>query len=142
QGVGLARESPVRVRPGASSSLGGLSESPTIASRLSAEGAFAGSSHYMAPEQLEGREADTRGDLWALGCVLYEMATGRRAYDGSTPASLIASIMKDEPRPIMELAALTPPSLDRVIRACLAKDPEQRWQNAHDVALALRWAAA
>jgi pimeloyl-ACP methyl ester carboxylesterase len=95
----------------------------------------------MAPEQLEGREADARGDLWALGCVLYEMATGRRPYEGSSPASLISSIMKDEPRPVIDIAPLTPPALDRVIRACLAKDPDQRWQSAHDVALALRWPA-
>src|SRR5437899_5421416 len=70
------------------------------------------------------------------------MATGRRAYDGASQASLISAIMKDEPRPMTEIAPMTPPSLDRVIRACLAKDPEQRWQSAHDLALALRWPAA
>jgi pimeloyl-ACP methyl ester carboxylesterase len=122
-------------------SQGALSQSPTIATPLTAEGAFVGTSHYMAPEQLEGREADARSDLWALGCVLYEMATGRHAYDGATQASLISSIMKDEPRPITDLTPLAPLSLERVIRSCLAKDPEQRWQNAHDVALALRWPA-
>jgi pimeloyl-ACP methyl ester carboxylesterase len=118
---------------------GALSQSPTIATPLTTEGTFVGTSHYMAPEQLEGREADARSDLWALGCVLYEMVTGRRTYDGATSASLISAIMKDEPRPMAELAPLAPPSLDRVIRACLAKDPEQRWQNAHDLALELRW---
>jgi pimeloyl-ACP methyl ester carboxylesterase len=101
-----------------------------------------GTSHYMAPEQLEGREADVRSDIWALGCVLYEMATGRRAYEGATSATLISSIMKDEPRPLIDLVPLAPTGLDRVIRACLAKDPEQRWQNAHDVAVALRWPQA
>lgn len=140
---GLAREG----RPGGAwiasgSGPGPMSQSPTIATPLTAEGAFVGTSHYMAPEQLEGYEADARSDLWALGCVLYEMATGRRAYEGSTPASLISSIMKDQPRPTTEFAPLTPAGLDRVLRACLAKDPEQRWQNAHDVALALRWPAA
>jgi pimeloyl-ACP methyl ester carboxylesterase len=140
---GLAREN----RPGGVFSTTGpghgpVSQSPTVITPLTAAGAFVGTSYYMAPEQLEGREADARGDLWSLGCVLYEMATGRRAYEGSSPASLISSIMKDEPRPIIELAPLAPLGLDRVIRACLAKDPEQRWQSAHDVALALRWPVA
>jgi pimeloyl-ACP methyl ester carboxylesterase len=96
----------------------------------------------MAPEQLEGREVDARADIWALGCMLYEMATGKPAFDGATPASLISSIMKDDPRPIADLLPLAPQTLDRVVRACLAKDPEQRWQNAHDVAVALRWPVA
>jgi pimeloyl-ACP methyl ester carboxylesterase len=138
---GLARESRLRGVLRGSGFEAAMSESPTIAAPLTAEGTFVGTSLYMAPEQLEGREPDARGDLWALGCVLYEMATGRRAYDGATSASLISSIMKDEPRPIAEFVPLTPPSLERVIRACLAKDPDQRWQNAHDVALALRWPA-
>ena len=140
---GLARECrPGGVLSATGSGPGALSQSPTIAAPLTAEGAFVGTSHYMAPEQFEGREPDARVDLWALGCVLYEMATGRRAYEGSTPASLLSSIMKDEPRPMVELAPLTPPTLDRVIRACLAKDPDQRWQSARDLALALRWPTA
>jgi pimeloyl-ACP methyl ester carboxylesterase len=138
---GLARERTRGVLSGTGSGPGMLSQSPTIASPLTAEGAFVGTSQYMSPEQLEGREADARSDLWALGCVLYEMATGRRAYDGPTPASLISSIMKDEPRAISELALVAPAHLDRAIRACLVKDPEERWQSAHDLALALRWPA-
>src|SRR5262245_60796192 len=109
---GLARE---RHRAGVLSATGSgsgeMSQSPTIASPLTAEGTFVGTSQYMAPEQLEGREADARSDLWALGCVLYEMATGRRAYEGQTPASLISSIMKDEPRPMAELVPEAAPRL-------------------------------
>jgi Tol biopolymer transport system component len=91
----------------------------------------------MAPEQLEGKEADARADLWALGCVLYEMATGRRAFEGATQASLIGAIMRDAPRPMAELAPLSPPALERVVRHCLAKDPDDRIQTAHDVKLQL-----
>jgi serine/threonine protein kinase len=116
--------------------------SPTVGGPLTAEGSILGTFQYMAPEQLEGREADARSDLWALGCVLYEMATGKRAYEGSTPASLISSIMKDEPRAMTELAPFTPAALDRMVRACLAKDPALRWQSARDLAVALRWPMA
>jgi serine/threonine protein kinase len=139
---GLARERRGGVLSSAGSGPLPMSQSPTIATPLTSEGALMGTSHYMAPEQLEGREADARSDIWALGCVLYEMATGRRAYEGATSATLISSIMKDEPRPLIDLVPLAPTGLDRVIRACLAKDPEQRWQNAHDVAVALRWPQA
>jgi serine/threonine protein kinase len=118
-----------------------MTQTPTVQQPLTAEGTMVGTFQYMAPEQLEGREADARSDLWALGCVLYEMATGRRAYDGQTPASLISAIMRDDPRPMLELAPLTPPALDRVVRSCLVKDPERRWQSAQDLALALRWPA-
>jgi pimeloyl-ACP methyl ester carboxylesterase len=135
---GLAREGR-RAGVLTASGPGTLSQSPTIATPLTTAGAFVGTSNYMAPEQLEGREADARSDLWALGCVLYEMVTGRRTYDGTTSASLISAIMKDDPRPMADLAPHCPPSLERVIRACLAKDPEQRWQSAHDLAIALRW---
>jgi len=140
---GLAREGPragVLIRAVAGS--GAMSQSPTVATPLTTAGSFVGTSQYMAPEQLEGREADERSDLWALGCVLYEMCTGRRAYEGATQASLISSIMKDEPRSMVELAPLAPAGLDRIVRACLTKDPEQRWQSARDLALALRWPAA
>jgi serine/threonine protein kinase len=118
-----------------------LTHSPTVARPLTTEGTIVGTFQYMAPEQLEGKEADARSDLWALGCVLYEMATGRRAFAGTSQASLISSIMKDDPRSILDLAPLTPPSLERAVRQCLAKDPDERWQSAGDLMRELRWIA-
>ena len=118
-----------------------LTSSPTVAAPLTAEGTILGTFQYMAPEQLEGREADARADLWALGCVLYEMATGKRAFDGSTQASLISSIMRDQPRAMSELTPLAPARLERVVKQCLAKDPDERWQSARDVAHELTWIA-
>ncbi len=108
---------------------------------LTGEGMILGTFQYMAPEQLEGREADVRTDLFALGAVLYEMATGHKAFAGSSQASLIGSIMHSTPPPVSTLAALAPPALDRVIATCLAKDPKDRWQTAHDVRLQLAWIA-
>ena len=135
---GLARTN----SPGsfAASSLGStspLSKSPTIAQPLTSAGTLLGTFQYMAPELLDGGEADARSDVWALGCVLYEMATGRRAFDGATQASVISTIMKEEPPPFVEAAPLIPASLAYAVRACLAKDPERRWQSARDVAIAL-----
>ena len=118
-----------------------LTQSPTMASPLTAEGAIVGTFQYMAPEQLEGREADARSDLWALGCVLHEMATGRRAFDGKSQASLIAAIMHVVPAPVSAAAPMAPPALDRVVSACLTKDPADRIQSAHDVKLQLGWIA-
>jgi Tol biopolymer transport system component len=92
----------------------------------------------MSPEQLEGREADSRADIWALGCVLHEMATGQRAFDGRSQASLISAIMTAEPAPISRVAPLSPPALDRVVARCLAKDPDDRWQTARDLMHELR----
>ena len=109
--------------------------------KLTAEGTILGTFQYMAPEQLEGREADARTDIFAFGEVLYEMATGRPAFSGRTRASLIAAILSAEPKPIHELAPATPPALDRVVRRCLAKDPEDRWQTARDLILELKWIA-
>ena len=108
---------------------------------LTQEGTILGTFQYMAPEQLEGREADARTDIFAFGAVLYEMATGRKAFSGTSQASLISAIMKEEPAPIATLQPMTPPALERVVRTCLAKDPEDRWQSAHDIKSELAWIA-
>ena len=138
---GLARATGIVSGSGSGASITGLTQSPTVAQPLTAQGSLVGTFQYMAPEQLEGVEADARCDIWALGCVLYEMATGVRAFAGATQASLISSIMKDQPRPIAELQELSPPGLDRLVRGCLEKDPEERIQTARDVRLHLRWIA-
>jgi eukaryotic-like serine/threonine-protein kinase len=118
-----------------------LTSSPTMTQPLTAEGSIVGTFQYMSPEQLEGREADARSDIFALGAVLYEMATGQKAFVGKSQASLIGSIMKEEPRPVSVVQPMVPPSLDRVVKTCLAKDPDRRYQNAHDVKLQLEWVA-
>jgi eukaryotic-like serine/threonine-protein kinase len=123
------------------SSRAGMTQSPTVAQALTGEGKIVGTFQYMSPEQLEGREADARSDLWALGSVLYEMATGRKPFSGTSTASLIGSIMKEEPRSLAELAPMSPPGLDRIVKRCLAKDPDDRWQSARDVAAELRYIA-
>ena len=132
-------ERPARAR-GSGASLA-MTQSPTAAQPLTAEGTIVGTFQYMAPEQLEGKEADARSDLWALGCVLYEMATGKRAFEGKSQASLIGAIMNTEPPAASQVAPMTPPALDQLVRACLAKDPEERIQTAHDVKLQLQWIA-
>ncbi len=114
---------------------------PTQEPDLTAEGTILGTLQYMAPEQLEGKEADGRTDIFAFGAVLYEMATGRKAFSGTSQASLISAIMKEEPAPISTIQPMTPPVLDRVVKTCLTKDPDERWQTAHDVMLQLKWIA-
>ncbi|MEO5988479.1 MAG: protein kinase [Candidatus Eisenbacteria bacterium] len=145
---GLARATGMAGSPsGSGASMAGLTQSPTVAQALTAEGTLIGTFQYMSPEQLEGREADARSDIWALGCVLYEMTTGRRAFEGRSQASLIAAILEREPATLGEApssasAAGGPPQgLDRLVRACLAKDPEERLQTAHDAKLQLQWIA-
>src|SRR5204863_7676902 len=102
-------------------------------------GTILGTFQYMAPEQLEGKEADARTDIFAFGAVLYEMATGRKAFSGMSQASLIAAILEREPPPVSAVQPLTPPSIDRLVRRCLAKDPEDRWQSAADLGSELKW---
>src|SRR5262245_60502464 len=112
--------------------ISGLSMLPTTprGSNLTAQGTILGTFQYMAPEQLEGKEADTRTDIFALGAVLYEMATGKKAFSGTSQASLIGAILHTEPPSISAIEPMSPPALDRVVRTCLAKDPEERWQSA------------
>src|SRR5215831_12173105 len=131
---GLARESDGAGPAGAALTV-------TKSQPLTAEGSIVGTFQYMAPERLEGKDADQRSDVWALGCVLYEMATGKRAFEGKSQASLISAIMSAEPAPIEQIAPLAPPALDRLVHACLAKDPDERIQTAHDVRLQLGWIA-
>jgi Tol biopolymer transport system component len=119
-----------------------LTAVPTQAAPVTQAGMLLGTVPYMAPEQLEGREADARTDIFALGCVLYEMATGRKAFSGTNQASLISSILRDDPAPISQVQPLAPRALDRIVRTCLAKDPEDRWQTARDVGLQLEFAAS
>ncbi len=121
--------------------MGSLTSAPTAARDVTREGTILGTLSYMAPEQLEGKKADPRTDIFALGATLYEMATGRKAFSGQSQASLISSILTSEPQPITAVAPLTPPALDRVVKTCLAKDPDDRWQSAGDIATQLKWIA-
>jgi eukaryotic-like serine/threonine-protein kinase len=120
---------------------GDLSSLPTEHRDLTKEGMVLGTFQYMAPEQLEGREADARTDIFAFGAVMYEMATSKKAFEGKSQASLVAAILKEDPKPMREIQPLTPPILERLVKTCLAKDPEDRWQNAHDITNELRWIA-
>jgi serine/threonine protein kinase len=95
----------------------------------------------MAPEQLEGKEADARTDIFAFSVVVYEMATGKKAFEGKSQGSLIAKILETDPPPISSLQPMTPPALDRVVKKCLAKEPDDRWQTARDLTDGLRWIA-
>ncbi len=117
-----------------------LTETPSSAP-LTVEGTILGTFQYMPPEQIEGQEADARSDLFAFGAVLYEMATGRKAFEGRTQASLIGSVMHSKPEPVSKLVPLGPPAFDRVVETCLAKDPDDRFGTAHDVGLQLKWIA-
>jgi serine/threonine protein kinase/Tol biopolymer transport system component len=114
----------------------------THAVSLTAEGSILGTLPYMSPEQVEGHDADTRSDIFAFGVVLYELIAGTRPFTGETQANLVASILKEEPRPLFEMPSRTPRGVAEVVRTCLEKDPEKRWQAARDVRHALRLIAA
>ena len=116
-----------------------LSALPTEHTNLTAEGTILGTLQYMAPEQLEGKDTDSRTDIFAFGAVVYEMATGKKAFEGKSQASLIAAIMGQDPRPMSELQPMTPQLLDWVVKKCLAKQPDERVQSAHDVMQELKW---
>ena len=120
----------------------GLSMLPTTPPGVTAQGTILGTFQYMAPEQLEGQEADARTDIFAFGAVLYEMLTGKKAFEGKSHASLISAIMSSDPKPVSVLQPLTPSALDRIVGTCLAKDPEDRYQSARDLSRDLIWVAS
>jgi len=156
---GLARESvPMRSPrshteaprvPGSSPAFATTSKLPTadddptdrLEPPLTGRGTILGTVQYMAPEQFDGVDADARTDIFALGAVLYEMVTGKAAFAGKSRSSLIAAIVDRTPTPISQLQPLTPPSLEHVVMKCLEKEPDDRWQSAHDIAQELRWVA-
>jgi len=119
----------------------GTSAASNVSPSLTGRGTILGTLQYMAPEQLEGKPADARTDIFAFGALLYEMLTGKKAFEGTSQASLISAILSSEPPPIAGLQPLSPPALDRVIKKCLAKNPDERWQSAHDLTSELQWIA-
>ncbi|MEO8499806.1 MAG: protein kinase [Vicinamibacteria bacterium] len=124
---------------GAVQGIAAIETHDTIDKPLTEQGTIMGTFQYMSPEQLEGAPADARTDIFALGAVLYEMATGKKAFEGKNRTSLIAAIVSSHPPPISTVQAMSPPALDHVIRKCIEKDPDDRWQSARDVAAELQW---
>ncbi|MGC1788807.1 MAG: protein kinase [Terriglobales bacterium] len=136
---GLAKAAPTGVTPASSLTMtisGASADQP-----LTAHGTIVGTFQYMSPEQTEGKEADARSDIFALGALLYEMITGKRAFTGKSQANIVASILASEPPPISTAQPMTPPALVQVVKTCLAKDPEERFQTVHDLKLQLKWIA-
>jgi eukaryotic-like serine/threonine-protein kinase len=135
---GLAKATGLAAAP-PSSSLTLSLHNPGSTEPVTAKGTLVGTFQYMSPEQVEGKEADVRSDIFAFGAVLFEMATGKRAFEGKSQASVIAAILEREPPPISQLQPMSPPALDRVVKICLSKDPDDRFQTAHDLKLQLEW---
>jgi Tol biopolymer transport system component/predicted Ser/Thr protein kinase len=114
---------------------------PTVTAPLTSQGTLLGTFQYMSPEQVEGEEVDARSDVFAFGAMLHEMLTGQKAFTGKSQASLLGAILKDQPPLVSSVQPLTPPMLDRIVRTCLAKDRDDRFQSAHDLLLQLQWVA-
>src|SRR5262249_38253529 len=134
---GLAKSVP-SVAP-QSSGLSVTLTTPHASQPLTAEGTVIGTFQYMSPEQIEGKEADPRSDIFSFGAVLYEMASGRRAFDGKSQLSVASAILEREPEPISIVQPAAPPAFEHVVQGALMKDPEARWQSAADIARQLRW---
>jgi len=132
---GLARTAPALTVSGATSA------PTTPAQAMTVPGTILGTFQYMAPEQVEGGHADARTDIFAFGSVLYEMITGKKAFEGKTQTNLVAAILERDPPPLTTVQPLAPPLVDSIVRKCLAKNPDDRWQTASDLGSALRWAA-
>jgi serine/threonine protein kinase len=118
-----------------------LTAAVTQSSPMTEQGAIVGTFQYMSPEQIEGKELDGRSDMFSLGAVLYEMVTGKRAFEGKSQLSVASAILEKEPEPISVVKPITPPALDRCIKRCLSKEADRRWQNAGDLANELQWIA-
>ena len=119
--------------------MAGLGDEPTQSTDLTGAHTILGTLRYMAPEQLEGRDADARTDIFALGVVLYEMATGQRAFSHHSDAGMISAILTQDPVPMVDRQPQTPRNFQFAVDVCLAKNPDDRWQSAHDLARALAW---
>src|SRR5215469_16480649 len=132
---GLAKSTSLGLAPlpSAGEELGVRGEAPTRSAPITADGTIVGTFQYMSPEQLEGKEADARSDIFSFGAVLYEMATGKRAFAGKSQYSVASAILERDPEPMAAVQPMTPPALERLVKRCLAKDPEDRWQSARDV---------
>ncbi|HST09051.1 MAG TPA: protein kinase [Terriglobales bacterium] len=122
-----------------SAGLSATMTSPNLSQPLTAEGTVIGTYQYMSPEQIEGREADARSDIFSFGSLLYEMATGRRAFEGKSQVTVASAILEKDPEPISAHQPLAPPTLQHVVQGALMKDPDSRWQSAADIARQLRW---
>jgi len=125
--------------PAAPAGMAGLTVAATLSAPLTVQGTILGTLHYMAPEQVEGKDADARSDIFSFGAILHEMVTGKRAFEGKSAASVIAAILEREPPAVSTLQPMSPPSLDRLLKRCLAKNPDDRWDTAHDLTGELRW---
>src|SRR5579863_3689767 len=145
---GLAKSSPVL---GVGSSASGLTPStPTMtiaeltspAQPLTRQGTVVGTFQYIAPEVLQGAEADARSDIFGLGCVFYEMFTGRRAFEAKSQLGVMTAILEKDPEPVSQIVPTLPPALDHLVKTCLEKNPEERFQTAQDIKLQLKWIAA
>ena len=118
-----------------------IASADTMQADLTGPGMILGTMRYMAPEQVEGQTADARTDVFAFGTMLYEMLTGRKAFDGKSEPSVVAAILNVDPTPLSALVPIAPQALERLVTRCLAKNPDDRWQNAHDLLIQLRWIA-
>ena len=134
---GLAKLGATQIGGSSSGSMPSI-EQATVAALTGAH-TVVGTPQYMAPEQIEAKDVDARTDIFAFGCVLYELLTGQRAFDGKSASGVMAAVLATTPRPLSEIAPLTPPALERIVSRCLAKDPEDRWQTARDVSAELQW---
>jgi serine/threonine protein kinase/Tol biopolymer transport system component len=138
---GLAKATSAGAAPSSSLTMTMTTPGPSADQPLTAQGTVVGTFQYMSPEQTEGKEADARSDIFAMGALLYEMVTGKRAFTGKSQASIVAAILASEPAPISAAQPMTPPALAQVVKTCLAKDPDERFQTVHDLKLQLKWIA-